>query len=340
MIMRVLNIIKRIILQIANDKRSLALILVVPLFLFTLIYFLLGDSGYQAKIGESGLPTPIVTAIENQDVTVSSLSVDEGKDQLNNHTIDAFVYTENGSTHLLFEMNDAVKTGIVQKAIGNAMKSVSPAAVMQTEFVYGSSDDSMFNSLGYVLLGIVSFFIIFIIAGISFVRERTNQTMERLMMTPVKRWQVVLGYTLGFGFFAVLQSVLLLAYVVGVLKFSIAGSVLLTGLIMILLAMSAVCIGAFFSIFSNNEFQIMQFIPVVVIPQIFFSGLISLDTLPFHLGALAKIMPVYYACDALKIVTIQGGGFADLWYDGLALLVFILAFFLMNIFALKKYRRL
>ena len=164
--------------------------------------------------------------------------------------------------------------------------------------------------------------------------------MERLMMTPVKRWQVVLGYTLGFGFFATLQSIILLSYVILVLNMTVSGSVVIAGLIMILLAMSAVCIGAFFSIFSNNEFQVMQFIPVVVIPQIFFSGLISLDTLPYHLGLISKIMPVYYACSALKTVMIMGGGFSDIWRELAALFAFILVFFFMNILALKKYRKI
>lgn len=164
--------------------------------------------------------------------------------------------------------------------------------------------------------------------------------MERLMMTPVRRWQVVLGYTLGFGFFATLQSIILLAYVIWVLHMTVLGSAVTAGLVMILLAMSAVCIGAFFSIFSNNEFQVMQFIPVVVIPQIFFSGLISLDTLPYHLGLVSKIMPVYYACSALKTVMITGGGFADIWQDVLALFAFILLFFFMNILVLKKYRKI
>lgn len=176
------------------------------------------------------------------------------------------------------------------------------------EFLYGAVGDSMFNSLGYVMLGVISFFFVFVVAGISFVRERTTQTMERLMTTPVRRCEVVvLGYTLGFGFFAVLQSVMLLLYAFWVLGLTIAGSVWVAALTMILLAMSAVRIGAFFSIFSENEFQVMQFIPVVVIPQIFFSGLISLDALPYHLGAVARVLPVYYACDALKTITVRGG---------------------------------
>ena len=338
--MKTLYIVRRIIRQVVNDKRSVALILIAPLFIFTLIYFLLGNSDYQPKIGENGLPPQLVDKIRGQDVTVHDLGVGEGKQQVKDRKIDAFLYKDGAKTVLLFETNDAVKTGVVQKDITAAMKSLSPGSVMQIDFVYGKSDESMFDSLGYIMLGIISFFLIFILAGISFVRERTNQTMERLMMTPVRRWQVVLGYTLGFGFFAALQSIVLLCFVKWVLQMAIKGSIVSAGVVMILLAMSAVCIGAFVSIFSNNEFQIMQFIPIIVIPQIFFSGIISLDTLPYHLGLLAKIMPVFYASDALKTIAVRGGSLLDVLPDITALLIFILIFFVLNTLALKKYRKI
>ena len=146
---------------------------------------------------------------------------------------------------------------------------------------------------------------------------------------------------IGFGIFGMLQSIILLCYTKWVLHMTISGSVMVAaGFVMILLSMTAICIGAFCSIFANNEFQIMQFIPVIVIPQIFFSGLISLDTLPYHLGILSKVMPVYYACNALKDIVIKGAGLGETLPDILALLIFIGLFFVLNIIALKKYRRI
>lgn len=338
--MKTFDIMKRIVRQTVNDKRSLGLILVVPIFLFTLIFFLLGDSDYKATIAENGMPAPLVEKLEAQDITVKSLGLEEGKAEVKDKKIDALLYMDGKETVLLMESNDAVKSGVIHKAIQAAMKDLNPSGAMRTDFIYGKSDENMFNSLGYVMLGIISFFLIFILAGISFVRERTNQTMERLMITPVKRWQVILGYTLGFGIFAMLQSIILLCYVKWVLQMTITGSMIAAGIVMILMAMSAVCIGAFCSIFANNEFQIMQFIPVVVIPQIFFSGLISLDTLPYHLGWISKVLPVYYACSALQKITIKGYGLGDVTTEIVALLVFIVVFFILNIFALKKYRRI
>jgi ABC-type multidrug transport system, permease component len=338
--MKTIYIINRIIKQMINDKRSLALVLVVPIFLFTLLYFLLGDSDYKASITTNGIPTQLIEQLEAEDVTVKSAELAEGKKEVKEKETDALLYMDGKDMVLLFESGDTVKTGIISKALQKALKNISQKGELRMEYLYGENGGNLFNSLGYVLLGVISFFLIFILAGISFVRERTVQTMERLMTTPVKRWQVVLGYTIGFGIFAMLQSVILLCYSKWVLQMTIKGSLVEAGLLMILLSMSAVCIGAFCSIYANNEFQMMQFLPVIVIPQIFFSGLISLDTLPYHLGYLSKIMPVYYACDALSQIIIKGFGLEEVVWDIIALLTFIVIFFILNIIALKKYRRL
>ncbi|MCX7773996.1 MAG: ABC transporter permease, partial [Clostridia bacterium] len=118
------------------------------------------------------------------------------------------------------------------------------------------------------------------------------------------------------------------------------GSILWAIVLMIMLAFTAVAIGAFVSIFSNTEFQIVQFVPIVVIPQIFFSGLIPLETIPLGLGKLAYVMPVYYACTGLKKVVLQGAGFGEIYGYLAALMGFLVIFSLFNILALKRYRRL
>ena len=338
--MRVMTIVARLVRQIVGDRRTLALIVVVPLLLFTLIYFLLGDSGYQPSIETAGIAAQLTRAISAQGASVKEVTAAQGRAAVKDRKADALLYMDGTDMVALLESNDAVKSGVVLREVQNAARSLSGAGTVRTEFIYGESGASLFDSLGYVMLGIVAFFIVFILAGVSFVRERVAGTMERMMMTPVRRWQVVFGYTLAFGLFAALQSILLLVFVKWVLGMPFAGSAVLAGLIMILLSLSAVSIGAFFSIFSGNEFQVVQFIPVVVIPQIFFSGLISLDTLPYHLGMLSKVMPVFYACDALKSVTVRGEGLAAVWPDLAALLLFIVLFSALNIQALKRYRQI
>ena len=159
-------------------------------------------------------------------------------------------------------------------------------------------------------------------------------------MTPIRRWEVVVGYTLGLGFLGAIQSTIIVLFTKYVLGIPFAGSIFYAILIMVAMSLTAVAIGAFVSIFSNNEFQIMQFIPVVIIPQMFFSGLISLDTIPLGLGKLAYIMPIFYGCDGLNKVLIRGNGFSDIFMDLVALTLVIILFSLINVIALKRYRKI
>lgn len=329
----------RIVKQMLGDRRSLALILIAPLLILGLLYLLLGDSSYTPRITvDSTVPDAIVRKLEQNSEVFSVGQASEALDDLKSGNTDAVV-SLNGSG-LSVTMLDASgsKAASVTKALKNAAGGNS-AGGLSISYLYGNTDSSLFNSLGYMLLGVLSFFFVFIISGISFVRERSSGTLERLMLTPIRRWHVVAGYTLGFGFFAVLQSILIILFTKYVLRMEFAGSVFLAMLTMTLLAFTAVSMGALVSIFSNSEFQVMQFIPIVIIPQIFFSGIISIDTLPFGLGKLAYMMPVYYGCTALEQVLIRGAGFRDIAADLLILLVFIAALFALNTVALKKYRK-
>jgi ABC-2 type transport system permease protein len=94
------------------------------------------------------------------------------------------------------------------------------------------------------------------------------------------------------------------------------------------------------SAFAKNELQMMQFIPIVVVPQIFFSGLFNLDTISEWLSWIGPITPLYYAADALRDVMIRGYGFSDLLFNLGVLAGFSLLFITLNVAALKKYRKI
>ncbi|MDR0221712.1 MAG: ABC transporter permease [Lachnospiraceae bacterium] len=249
------HIARRIIKQIVGDKRSLALIMLMPILLLSLLYLLLGENTYVPLVLTEQVPQPFVDRI---------------------------------------------------------------AATGKVDFI--------------------SFFLIFLFSGISFVRERTSDTVERLMLTPVQTAEVVGGYVLGFAVFALLQSGIMILYARFVLKMPFVGNWWLALLLMLLLAMTAVVTGVLVSALSKNEFQVMQFIPVIIIPQVFFSGIIPIDTIPYNLGALAKVMPIYYGCMGLRAVLIYGQGLAEILPQILVLLLMIALLFAANVAAVKKYR--
>jgi len=335
------SLIIRIVKQMHNDKRSLAIMLVAPILIMSLLFLLLGESSYEPIIGVDGsFKGEILESLREQQVKIVTLQKENIDVFLEENGADAVVtWDENGINIRMLEEN-STKALKITEALKKAMEKINPIGSMNMSFIYGKSDGTMFNSLGYILIGFLSFFFVFIISGMSFVRERTTGTMERLMLTPISRIGLVAGYTIGFGIFAALQSVLIILFTRYVLHMEYAGSVLLAILIMVLLSFTAVMVGALVSIFANSEFQVMQFIPIVIIPQFFFSGLIPIDTLPFGLGKLAFIMPIYYGCRGLKEVLIKGSGIEGIWsYLGM-LVVFIILLLIINTEALKKYRRL
>jgi len=258
---------------------------------------------------------------------------------LGNRDVDAvFSASREGMRITLYEAGN--KSAAALNAIRGAAATLNPASAMDLEFVVGSPDESTFNSLGYVFLGIISFFLIFIVSGMALVRERSGGTLERMLMTPVTRQGVVAGYTLGYGLFAVVQAVILVLFSTYVLGVTCQGNVAWVVLVMLLLAISAVSFGELLSIFANTEFQVIQLIPIAIIPQIFFSGLIPLDTIPYHLGYLGYIMPVFYGCSAIREVMRAGSGIEAIWMYLLVLLAYTAVLSILNSLALKKYRRI
>ena len=168
------------------------------------------------------------------------------------------------------------------------------------------------------------YFFVYLLTGVSFLRERTGGTLERLMATPVTRGEVVSGYTLGFGVFAMIQVAVLLAWAIGTihvpaigplpafaigLGIPVVGSPLLAYLVVVELALGAVSLGILLSTFARTELQVIQFIPIVLVPQFLLSGvLFPVNSLPEVLQPLVVIMPLGYAVDALRQIFIAGAG--------------------------------
>jgi ABC-2 type transport system permease protein len=191
-----------------------------------------------------------------------------------------------------------------------------------------------------VLVGFFAYFLVYILTGISFLRERQGGTLERLLATPVTRSEIVLGYGLGFGFFATLQVAVLTTWALlhaeipgtGIfvgLGIANAGNPLLAFLLAVTLALGAVNLGIFLSTFARTELQIVQFIPIVIVPQGLLSGIFwPVESLPDLLQPVARVLPLTYAVEGLRGVMIKGWdlGVRTLQID-LAVLVAIAAFF-------------
>ena len=176
------------------------------------------------------------------------------------------------------------------------------------------------------LLAVFVLFFTFILTGVGFLRERAQGTLERLQTTLVGSFDIMLGYMLGFLLFAVVQAAVILAFTIFVLRIEYVGSLWEIGAILFLVVTVAVSMGIFISSFANNEFQVVQFIPIVLAPQIFLSGvIIPVEQMPTLFEWFSVVLPLTYAVDALREIMLRGTGLAELWPNLAALGVFSLA---------------
>ena len=342
--MRIAALVVRILRQFVRDKRTLGLLIFAPILVLTMLNLVFNGDKYVPKIGLVGVPEPLQEQLNLEDAKITEYeTIKLAKVDLEDKEIDAYIAFENQAPSIMLEGSDPSVNGAVVKWIQTAFKPLQqPSATDQLDiqFLHGSSDMGQFDYFGPVLLGFFIFFFVFLIGGVSFLRERTTGTLERLLSSPLRRWEIVVGYILGFGIFTVLQSGIIVSYAIYVLGMLMEGNIGYVLLVTLLLALSALTLGIFLSSFANNELQMMQFIPIIVVPQVFFSGLFNLETISEWLSWIGPITPLYYAANALRDVMVRGYGWTEIWLDILVLAGFSVLFLILNIFALKKHRKI
>lgn len=193
-----------------------------------------------------------------------------------------------------------------------ALMLVVPVVIM---LLIGLSFERMpqvLDGVAPALLGFFALFFSFILTGISFLRERLNGTLERLLATPVGRADLLLGYLLGFIGFALVQAAVVLFLTIYVLNVTNRSSIWEVVVFLVILTVSGVSLGIFASTFARNEFQVLQFIPLFFAPQVFLSGLfLPVEEMPGYLQAVALFLPLRYAIDGLRALMLQGAALAD-----------------------------
>lgn len=338
--MRVKAIMIRILLQLAHDKRTIGLMIFAPILVLTLMSFIFDGSDYHPKIGIINAPISFVNKLEDSDAKVIRYTENTAYDAINSSEVDAIINFESGIPNIILEGSDPSKSSAVIKLTQNATSQLTSNVKPDITYLYGYEDMAAFDNFGPILIGFFVFFFVFLVAGVAFLGERTSGTLERILATPLRRWEIVIGYILGFGAFTIIQSALIAWFSINILNIMMIGSFPLVLLITILTAMVALTIGTFISAFANNEMQMIQFIPIIVVPQVFFSGLFDLSTMSPWLQSLGHFMPLWYSADALRNIMIRGKGWNDIAFDVLILILICIFFIIANILALKKYRKI
>ena len=338
--MKIKAIALRILRQMRHDKRTLALMFMAPIIVLTLIYYVLDETNPEGHVAVISAPENFVKALADHNIITSHYDARDARIALEKGEADASIRMVNGKSFIEIDGSDPDRAKMILNGLEIARSNLSfdrPDLKSDITYIYGYDDLSAFDNFGSVLIGFLIFFFVFLIAGISFLQERTTGTLEKLLSTPIRRREIVFGYVLGFGIITLFQSALISLYVIYVLGVIMAGSVLYVLVITFCTTMMALTLGILLSTAANNEFQMIQFVPLVIVPQVFFSGLFHLSPLWESIG---KFMPLYYVADALRVVMIKGGGLAEIYIDLLVLLGLSLLFVLANILLLKRYRKI
>jgi ABC-2 type transport system permease protein len=341
---RLRALIRRVTQEIRRDHPSLALLFVAPILITGLVTFILraGETPVPTVALVNELPEPaatavggaLTTALEGDGITVTEVADEAAaRAAVDDETqsvaliLPADLAAGGTITFITLGVDPASEGGQLQQVVASVVEAAadaSGATLPETrhETIYGGDATDPIAPFAPAIVAFFVYFFVYVLTGVSFLRERTGGTLERLMATPVTRGEIVAGYTIGFGLFATVQVALLLTWALGTihvpsigplpafsigLGITVAGSPLLAFLVVLLLAIGAVSLGIFLSTFARTELQIIQFIPIVLAPQFLLSGvLFPVESLPAVLQPLVLLMPLGYAVDALREVFIRG----------------------------------
>ena len=364
---RILSLAQRIMRQIIRDRRTLALIFVIPIILMTLLFLVLSNTTTvytlalvrPEGVGSDRINTLIDQALPGSDkLKTRSIAADQVDTTLKNGDSDAALVFptdfmdqlsrgQKPNVQIVLEGSDPNVASVMRQQAEGTARQVGilltlsrptshgqgqvpdlkrlPFTLAEPRYLYGGADYTSTDALAPVFIGIFSFFFVFLLTSVSFLRERSQGTIERVLVSPLKRAELVTGYVCGFTLFALVQALVILLFVVFVLRVHYSGNLALVFLVSLLLTIGSVNLGIFLSTFARNEFQVVQFIPLILGIQVFLSGVFwPIKQLPTVLQPFTYLLPLTYANDALRAVMLKGMGFTQIWQQLGALLVFAL----------------
>ena len=202
-----------------------------------------------------------------------------------------------------------------------ALIIIAPCLLMTIlKFVYWSQTQ-VFQHVAGSLLGVFPMLVMFLITSVATLRERTSGTLERILISPITKVEFIFGYAIAFGIASAVQAIIVTTYAIGPLGLNIQGSQGALVGVAILDALLGLALGLFVSSFAKTEFQAIQFLPVVLLPQLLLSGLLApRESMPKILEVISNFLPLSYAVDATK-KTLSGAG--SIAIDVMIIIIFL-----------------
>lgn len=359
--MRTIAIAKKVIKELLRDKRTLAMMFVAPVFIMWLMNLMFSASTtVNVKLATQDLPTGLVTKMDELDhVDVETYQdLDQAKEALANEKVDAVISYKDGEYQVDYANTDASKTSMIRQVLRTSIASEgtdqllsrvkqalpqlkldAKAPEIKESYQYGDKNTGFFARMIPILIGFVVFFFVFLISGMALLKERSSGTLDRLLATPVKRSEIVYGYMLSYGIIAIFQTAVVVLAAIWLLDVEVVGSILNVIIVNVVLALVALAFGILLSTLAKSEFQMMQFIPLVIMPQLFFSGIIPLSSMGEWALTVGKFLPLTYSGDAISQIILYGHNLGDILPNLGVLMIFLIILTILNIVGLRRYRK-
>ena len=338
-----------------RDPRSLALLVVVPLTVMILIGYLISDSREPLRVGLVAAATDptgrvFATALAGQPgIEVEPIgSASSGETRVRDGSLDgAIVLDPNGVRVIVAGEDVRVEEPIVQAAAIATAEAHGqhvatggfPGVTVDRVELPTNVRPSTISYSAPALVTVFAFLFTFMLTSVAFLRERSSGTLERLLASPIRRSEILSGYLLGFIGFALFQTLLVLGYAILVLHAQVAGQLWLVLVVLAVMVVGVVNLGITLSFFARNELQVIQFIPLMLLPQVFLGGLFwPVQTLWPPLRWLSALFPMTHAVAALRAVMIAGADLADIAGQLVALAAFAAAMVALGVLVLRRQR--
>lgn len=342
---RVLAVAMKSLGQLANDRRTIAFVLVVPLVLILVFGYGFGgqpshvatvvsdrDTGPAGSLLLADLPTGTLdlTFVSSPQAAYDAVHAGSASAAIviganfsrdlasGNATLTLYV---DGSS----PTNVQAVIGAVQSAIQKALASSQAKAplVVSPSYVYGSDSTTFIDTLAPGVMALVAAFATTILAILILVREKSQGLLERLFASPLRPSEFVAGHAVSLALVAAAQTIVVLLASILVFHASFVGNLALAFGLLILFALGNIGLGMLISALAQSEFQAVQLIPLLIFPQLLFSGaLFPIDTIPVSFRPVSQVLPLTYAADALRSVLLRGWGADSLGVDLLALVLY------------------
>ena len=183
-----------------------------------------------------------------------------------------------------------------------------------------------FDQYGPLVLGLFPLIIMFLITSVTTLRERVGGTLERLLTMPIGKAEFIFGYAIAFGAIAVVQALITAAVAFGAFGLDVQGSIWLVILIAVTDALLGTAMGLFVSAFATTEFQAVQFMPLILLPQLLLCGIIvPRAELPTVLRWISDVLPLSYAIDATTEIATHASATSTFWWNMFIVACFVAA---------------